>query len=131
MDLSRLNFSSEALDAIYALMLKVEVVDKKRIRASKSFESLLELLSHAAESTDQSIREALNKLIELLTEEQVNVFSTLGISIGHKNAHESASRSTRVYRGQVIPESNVNQIESENTKKGKKRVIYRGRETWV
>lgn len=131
MDLSRLNFSSEALDAIYALMLKVEVVDKKRIRASKSFESLLELLSHACQSTDQSIRDAFSKLVALLTEEQINVFSALGIAIGHKQSAESASKPTRVYRGQVISESNVDEAGSDSAKKGKKRVIYRGQETWV
>jgi len=131
MDLSRLNFSSEALDAIYSLMLKVEVVDKKRIRASKSFDSLLELLTHACDSTDQSIKDALHKLVEALTEEQMNVFSALGITLGQRKFMADSPRPTRVYRGQVIETTEAGEVENDAPKKGKKRVIYRGRETWV
>ena len=139
MDLSRLNLSDDAVDAIYSLMLKVEMIDKKRIRAAKDFESLIELLSHAIESDDEQIQNALAKLVSQLNDEQVAVFNTLGVSlvIDHSDSKSKAStvaaKSTRVYRGQVIEESQAedSQRHTDESKKGKKRVVYRGQETWV
>lgn len=133
MDLTRLNLSNDAADAIYSLMLKVETVDQKRIRASKSFESLLELLSHASQSDDTSVTEALQRLLALLTPEQITVFETLGVSL-IVNVNESAQASNQqVYRGQVV--ANTDEIDSPKEEsqehRGKKRVVYRGSETWI
>lgn len=131
MDLTRLNLSNDSEDAIYSLMLKVETVDQKRIRASKSFESLLELLSHASQSDDASITDALQRLLSLLTPEQITVFETLGVSL---IVNESAQASNQqMYRGQIVADTDtVDLSKDENQeRKGKKRVVYRGSETWI
>ena len=137
MDLSRLKLSDEAVDSVYALMLKVEVIDKKRIRAAKSFEALIELLCHACDSNEDQIQYALNKLVGCLSEDQLSVLNMLGATLPVTNQSISREKpltaSTQVYRGQVVERAATTSESGHcnETNKGKKRVIYRGRETWV
>jgi len=145
MELAKINLSTQAMDAVFNLMLKVETTDKVRIRANKSLEQLLELLTHSLQSPHESVQLALSKFAAAINADQHIALKTLGVQLDVAGSSEQTTkavgRTARVYRGQVIEPSSNDSVSRSATQDGgvegsenvkpKKRVMYRGRETWV
>lgn len=125
MDIKLINLNSDTIKSIYSIMLKLETHDRKIIRATKSIENLLELLICAKSSKHSEVIEAYVKFSNLLTDDQLGFFRSLGHNIIPPQAPSTEKDELR-YRG-----SSTARPESVESTQGKRRMVYRGRETWV
>ncbi len=128
MDLATLNFTPEAEHSILNLSMKVELRERKRIRATKSVENLVFLLKIAEKSRARQVIEALANFVHKLNSEQLSFFKTLGVDLlkdNHQNLLNHVS-----YRGAHLEGSSKNSTH-DHSHQGKKRIVYRGCERWV
>lgn len=128
MDLMALNFNEEIEQSILSLSIKVELRERKRIRAIKSLENLVLLLKIAEKSRARDVIEALVNFVHQLDSKQLSFFNTLGIDLLEDNHHNIVNHIS--YRGAHVSEEQ-NHTKDMHIHHGKKRIVYRGCESWV
>ncbi len=115
MNVEILNFDKETLGHLRTIQLKIELLEKKRVRIDKTLEELLFLLKSAENSNNEEIQQAFANLVNHFDAEKYYFFKALGINVG-------------AYAGN--PDGSENSGPSTQSK-AKKKIIYRGQERWT
>lgn len=115
MELSTLNLSPSATEAIQGLRLQVELAARKTIRAQKTIEDLVILLKVSKKTSNVPVTKALERFTAALDSTQISFFKTLGVDLAPADA---------ITEDLVIPAET-------DPHAGKKKVVYRGQVKWV
>ena len=117
MDIKSLNFDEQLIQLIERLQLKVELFEGQRIRATKSVDELTTLMRVASSAKKDEVKELYVHIINSLDQEKYFFFKTLGVNV---EAHRT-----------VAPSAEPAEAPAPQERKGKRKIIYRGQETWV
>lgn len=120
MNVQTLNLDEETACNIRTLQLKMELLEKKRFRVNKHLEEIVLLLKEAEKSRNVEVRKALNHFINRLDTEKYYFFKTLGVDVGMKS-YDTANSSNSEPASQIANKTSPQQ---------KRRLVYRGQESW-
>lgn len=129
MDIESLRFSEAALDAIQALRIQVELIEKTNIRASRSVDELIKLLNLAVHSEALSVHSALEKVVEACSSGQLAFFKTVGIE--YEKAVPKKAVNNRYRGAQLQTQVKTSGGMEAPTSQKKRKIIYRGQVKWV
>lgn len=120
MSIALLGLSSTAEEKLTKIALNVELKERKRFRPSKSLDEMVTLLKIAEKSQFNDILVIYYDFFNALTTKQHDFFSALQFEI------PVAPKARANYRGAEVKEAEITE-----DRKGKKRIVYRGKEKWV
>lgn len=101
---------------VMALALQLELQEGRRFNVNKGVEEIVKVLNFSLKSDNEDVLIALADVKALLTDQQIAFFKNKGVDLnggGVKSANTSAVKT------------------EEDEHKGKKKLVYRGKVTWV
>lgn len=133
MKVSQLQLSEEALNKLRQIALTIELEERKRFSVRREVDQVVELLNFAIGLGKPSINKRVSDFKDQLSQDSLGFFRTLGVNLD-TNA-TSATSVNKTYRGQkVIAETqaaSAPKTPSEEEPQKKKRIVYRGKVTYV
>lgn len=133
MKVSQLQLSENALNKLRQIALTIELEERKRFSVRREVDQVVELLNFAVSLGKPSINKRVSDFKDQLSQDSLGFFRTLGVNLDTNST--STTSVNKTYRGQkVIAETQTNpapKASSDEEPKKKKRIVYRGKVTYV
>ncbi|MGI1677191.1 MAG: hypothetical protein K6L75_00545 [Cellvibrionaceae bacterium] len=128
-------FSESAKGKLSQISMAIEINDKQRFSYRKKTSEITSMLKYASLSNNKYIKEKFLELEEELSEQTILSLNSLGIYF--RSIEKLPPQKKKLYRGQEIEAGiNVtanqeNELEEEPNIQKKKKIVYRGKTTYV
>ncbi|MGH1472458.1 MAG: hypothetical protein ACRBCS_14790 [Cellvibrionaceae bacterium] len=130
----KVQFPESAKNKLSQLSMAIEIHEKQRFAYRKNPKEITLMLKCASLSKNENVRNKFLELTKELPEQAILTLSSLGININKETFDK------RRYRGQeVSPDTNVteqvetsdNRLDDDSAQSKKKKIVYRGKVTYV
>ncbi|GAB1268154.1 hypothetical protein NBRC116493_14070 [Aurantivibrio infirmus] len=134
MKVNQLKLSEDALNKLRQIALTVELEENKRFSVRHDVDQVVQLLEFATKLDSPSVAKRIADFKMKLSDDSLGFFRTLGVSLEPQISTTSSAGSQKTYRGQKILQeetSTSSTAASEIEPKKKKKIMYRGKVTYV